>query len=284
MLKALKSPLILAFLCMASQMALASVPPLADKGQSASVQKAVITPHRAVYDMSLTSVKNGSNISGVTGQLSFEWADACDGWAVQQHMKLHFEYAGGDASDVNSSELSWESKDGKKYNFNIRRESDGKETERYRGKATLADDGGTVVYSIPAGRTDKLPAGAMFPSAHTALIIQKALAGEKFFSRRVFDGSDEDGSNDVSAFINPPPAPLEQTEANPKLQADLLNQPAWPVRMAFFKINSETGEPDYEMNLSLQANGVARKMLIDYGDFSVTGLLTELEALPASGC
>ena len=54
--------------------------------------------------------------------------------------------------------------------------------------------------------------------------------------------------------------------------------------MAFFKIDTETGEPDYEMNLNLLSNGVAQKMLIDYGDFSVTGTLTDIEPIPAAGC
>ena len=51
--------------------------------------------------------------------------------------KLHFTYADGDESDVTSTEVTWELKDGKRYNFNIRRITDGKETESYRGKATL---------------------------------------------------------------------------------------------------------------------------------------------------
>jgi hypothetical protein len=72
---------------------------------------------------------------------------------------------------------------------------------------------------------------------------------------------------------------------DPKLKTNpLLEQPAWPVRMAFYKLNTETGEPDYEMNLTLLANGVARDMQLDYGDFSVSGVLTHIEPLPSAGC
>jgi hypothetical protein len=248
--------------------------------------KITITPHRAIYDMALTSVKNGSNITGVSGRMLFEWADVCDGWAIQQHLRLHFNYAEGDESDVTSTEITWESKNGKQYNFNIRRVSDGKETEHYVGKAALNDDGsGTVAYAVPEGKTEKLPVGTLFPSAHTNLILQKAVAGDKLFTRRVFDGSDEDGSNDVSVFINQAELHWQTTEMNPKLKTDpLLAQPAWPIRMAFFKNDTETGEPDYEMNLSLLQNGIARTMQIDYGDFSVKGTLSAVEALPAPGC
>ncbi len=247
--------------------------------------KVMIAPHRAIYDMSLASVKNGSNITGVSGRMLFEWRDVCDGWAVQQHLKLHFTYAEGDESDVTSTELTWESKDGKQYTFNIRRISDGKETERYVGKAIMnADGSGTVTYSVPEKKKADLPAGTIFPSAHTKMIIEKALAGEKLFSRPVFDGSDDPGIDDVSVFINASEAQTQKAD-NPKLKSSLLlNQTAWPVRMAFFKLDTETGEPDYEMNLNLLSNGVARKMMIDYGDFSVTGTLSDIEPLPTGGC
>lgn len=244
-----------------------------------------IMPHRAIYDMTLASVKNGSNITGVSGRMLFEWADACDGWAVQQHLRLHFTYAEGDESDVSSTEVTWESKDGKRYNFNVRRVSDGKETDLYRGKAVMGEKGGKVVYSAPAGKVAKLPAGTIFPSAHTIMILQKANAGEKIFSRRVFDGSDDVGSDDISVFIDPQVASWQTADLDQKLKDNaVLDQPLWPVRMAFFKPDTETGEPDYEMNLNLLNNGIARTMTIDYDDFSVTGTLTDIEALPLSGC
>ncbi len=244
-----------------------------------------VAPHRAVYNMTLGSVKNGSNVASVSGRMLFEWADVCDGWAVQQHLNLHFNYADETESNTVSTELTWEAKDGKSYNFNIRRVTDNKDTETYRGKAVLTDQGGTVTYTAPADKVAKLPSGTLFPSAHTLLILQKAQANEKFFSRRVFDGTDEDGSSDVSVFIDPPQAHELETETSPELKSNpLMNQTAWPVRMAFFKVDDETVEPDYEMDLNLLANGVARSMRIDYGDFSVIGTLATVEALPRPHC
>jgi hypothetical protein len=246
-----------------------------------------IAPHRAIYTMTLASAKNGSNITGVTGRMLFEWADACDGWAVQQHLQLHFIYAEGDESDVNSTVISWESKDGKLYNFNVRRMVNGKETENYRGRAVMGEHGGSGKYTIPKDKKDaELPAGTLFPSAHTVLILGKAEAGnEKLFTRRVFDGSDEEGQADVSAFIGARQEQKLEGEQNSALRDNpLLATPFWPVRLAFFSPKTETGEPDYEMNLVMHANGIARSMLIDYGDFAVSGVLSSLEAIPAQGC
>jgi hypothetical protein len=257
----------------------------AKPSEQAIPSKVKIAPHRAIYNMSLASVKNGSNITGVSGKMMFEWSDVCDGWAVQQHLQLHFSYAQGDESDVTSTVISWESKDGKRYNFNVRRVADGKQTDLFRGKAVMNDDGGLVTYSEPKDKSTKLTKDSIFPSAHTEVLIRKAEAGDKLFTRRVFDGSDEEGVSDISAFIGPQQADTVKAESDPKLKNNpLLDQPAWPVRMAFFKLETETGEPDYEMNLTLLKNGVARDMQLDYGDFSVSGTLTDIEPLPAGNC
>jgi hypothetical protein len=260
------------------------------KGQipptSLKAEAAPITPHRAIYTMGLASVKNGSNITDVSGRMLFEWRDVCDGWAIQQHMQLHFTYADGDDQDVVSSELTWEAKDGKAYNFNIRRTTNGQETENYRGRAIQkADSTDFVTYSVPEGKTLQLPAGTLFPTAHTELILQRASLGDKFFSRRVFDGSDESGSSDISAFISGPRALAQEASLSAQLKKNaLLAEAAWPVHMAFFNIGTETGVPDYEMDLTLLPNGIARYMKIDYGDFSVNGNLEDLEALPPQKC
>ena len=112
------------------------------------------------------------------------------------------------------------------------------------------------------------------------------MAGEKLFSRDVFDGSDENGLDDVSAFIHSPQdAHVEAAGLSPEMKSNpLLAKPAWPIRLAFFKPSSETGMPDYEMDMDLLPNGVVKKMTIDYGDFTVLGTLSEIEALPNSGC
>ncbi len=245
-----------------------------------------IAPHRAIYNMTLASAKNGGNINGVTGRMMFEWADTCDGWAVQQNLQLRFTYAEGDESEVNSTVISWEAKDGTRYNFNVRRVTNGKDDEIFRGRATLGSEGGMAQYTVPKDKKDMaLQAGTMFPSAHTREILEKALEKERFFTRNVFDGSDEDGLAIVSAFIGERHDQLKMSELTPELRSNsLLAEKAWPIRLAFFKPESETGESDYEMDLVLQANGVARSMLIDYGDFAVSGILSGLETLPVEGC
>lgn len=265
-----------------------SLPALAETKPSDLAAPAVkIAPHRAIYKMTLGKVKAGSSISGVSGTMLFDWGDACDGWAVQQHMQLHFIHAEGDETDVSSAVVTWESKDGTRYNFNVRRLNNGEEDESYKGRAEIDAKGeGSARYVLPKDKKDvRITGGTIFPSAHTKLIIDNAMKGEKLFTRRVFDGSDEEGSADVSAFIGPK---LEDNQIKPSGEAlpksPLLGSAAWPVRLAFYKPDTQASEPDYEMDLVLQANGVARSMSVDYGDFMVTGTLASIEAGPEIAC
>lgn len=267
----------------------ASAPSLA---QIAPAPASMVTPHRAIYTVSLANAKSGVGIHDVSGTMFFDLTDACDGWAVQQHMQLRFAFPEGEISEVASDIISWEAKDSSKFNFNVRRMTNGKEDESFKGRATKDDKGGVAHYTVPEGKEDNaIPAGTLFPMAHTSMIIEKAKAGEKLFSKRVFDGSDVEGAADVSTFIG---APLD-VKADADLAAGLRKNPllaghkAWPTRLAFYPLtdqNKETGEPDYEMDMVMQDNGIARMMTIDYGDFSVAGVLVEIqkgESFPCTG-
>ncbi|MDD3181735.1 MAG: DUF1849 family protein [Alphaproteobacteria bacterium] len=251
-----------------------------------------LAPHRAIYTVTLASAKQGVGIHDVSGQMFFDLTDACDGWAVQQHMQLRFAFPEGDMSEVASDIVTWESKDSSKFNFNVRRVSNGKEDENFKGRATLGEQGGEAQYTVPADKpVIAISSGTLFPMAHTSLIIEKAKAGEKLFSKRVFDGSDAAGAAIVSAFIGP----ALETKADGDLAEGLRNNPllighkAWPTRLAFYPVTekrAESGEPDYEMDMVMQDNGIARMMTIDYGDFSVAGVLVKVEqgeSFPCSG-
>jgi hypothetical protein len=241
-----------------------------------------IVPHRAAYKLSLGSARNSANVNSVKGAMTFEWADVCDGWTTQQRFDIHFTYAEGNGEDVTTSYATWESKDGTSYRFNVRKAVNGESEQDVRGTARLgqgASDGGAVSYAKPENREEKLVAGTLFPTAHTVALIQKAKAGDKFFSSTVFDGTDEDGATLVSAVIAAPVAVAS------RLDSPLLkNGKAWPVRMAFFPTASSAAQPDYEMTLNLLASGVAEKMRIDYGDFVIDAQLEKLETLTKPGC
>ncbi|MBP2297827.1 cell envelope integrity EipB family protein [Azospirillum picis] len=240
-----------------------------------------IQPHRALYTMSLGSIRNGSKVSDVRGRMMFEWADACDGWTTEQRFQLRFVYSEGDDMAMNTNYTTWEAKDGLRYRFNVRKLVNGELDDEVRGEANLKPKGGggTAQFTKPEPQEMDLPPGTMFPTAHTLAIIDHAVRKEAFFSSTIFDGSDAEGPTEVSAVVGKPQAPREAGK-DPLLKV----AKAWPVRMAFFPLQSDSAQPEYEMSLQLLENGIAESMQIDYGDFTVKAVLDKIEALPKSGC
>ncbi|KAA0583401.1 cell envelope integrity EipB family protein [Azospirillum sp. B21] len=260
---------------------LAATPVLAQPAAtSMAAVAAKIQPHRAIYAMSLGSARNGSKVSDVRGRMMFEWADACDGWTTEQRFQLRFVYSEGDDMAMNTNYTTWEAKNGLRYRFNVRKLVNGELDEEVRGEANLQADGaGTAQFTKPEPQEMELPAGTMFPTAHTLAILDHAERNEPFFTRTIFDGSDAEGPTEVSTVAGKPGAPKEAGK-DPLLKVGK----SWPVRMAFFPVQSDSAQPEYEMSLRLLENGIAESMQIDYGDFTVNAVLEKIEALPKSGC
>ncbi len=255
-----------------------------------------IQPHRAMYSIKLSGTRNGSRVSDISGRMLFSWADDCHAWNVEQKMQLRFFYSEGEVSDTVSDLVSREAKDGSSFNFHTRRTGDEKDNnETFHGYANLnvGVDGlgtGEAVYSGDNEKRINL-AGALFPAHHTMQLLEHARKGDKFFSVNVFDGADLKGFSEISSFINPAvdiKPTIEKASSGPhsgkEKENQMLNVKAWPIRMAFFAPNSETGSPDYEMDMVLLDNGIIKTMTIDYGDYSMTADLVEVKSLGAAKC
>ena len=193
---------------------------------SATAVQAVATPpvqiaaHRGLYTMSLAGSKTDSGVTGAQGEMGYQWGETCDGWTVEQRYTLTINYAESQDVKIVSNFVTWESKDGLHYRFNQKETRNGTVDEEIRGSAQLdgPGKGGTITFEKPQPQTMKLPAGAMFPSAHTILLIQRAQAGDNFISRQVFDGATVEGAVLVSAVIGskvePKPGDVPKADAN----------------------------------------------------------------------
>ncbi len=243
------------------------------------VAAAELVPHRATYTLELAQQRVGAGISGVDGKMFFVWEDVCDGWTIEQRYQMSFIYAQGGEADVDTSYATWESKDGRQFTFNLRRETNGIIDDEYRGAASLADDGtGRARYRVPDDRTMDLPAGTFFPTAHSLELLRRAVGGETFFTALMFDGTEEQGLTELSAVIGQPLA-ADEVAAEP-----LLATISWPVEMAFFETEVLESTPIYEISVRLFDNGIIDAMDIDYGDFVIRATLEELEALDPPDC
>jgi hypothetical protein len=248
-------------------------------------QDVVLAPHRATYDMKLSVARPNSGIVEVNGRMVLEMVDSCEAWEVKQRIKLKFLRNDGEEFDTDSSFTSYETKDGLGLRFSVRNIQDQEVEEELRGHADLEATGGKgqASFSLPEARSFELPAGTLFPTTHLALIIRHARDGDKSVSYSVFDGARLDGAFTVNAVIGKPPrgagAPVVRGDVS------LLRQQSWGVRLAFFAAGDQgTANPEYELALDLLANGVARSMLLDYGDFAVDARLVQIQALPRPRC
>lgn len=137
-----------------------------------------------------------------------------------------------DDVEIVSSLASWESKDGLRYRFALRKQRGEEPEEELRGSARL-DGPGRAGVPCSSGRRkpgSTCRAATTFPSAHTIELIRRAEAKEHFFLRRIFDGSEVEAPVDVTAFVAGA-TPGGGEGANGKGLAD---RPGWKVRLAFF--------------------------------------------------
>jgi hypothetical protein len=244
-----------------------------------------LAAHRASYGVSLGSAKPGSGVVAVDGSMAVETAEACDGWTTEQRNKFTVHYAEDNPDLVLSAVfVSWESKDGLHFRFSQRETKNGELDKEVSGVGQLADKGkgGTVTFTKPNAATLDLAPGVLFPTAHTILLIERALAGEGFVGAKVFDGTSDDNANDVTAVIGAPQD--EAATAAGAVDSPLLRHRSWRAHLAFFPADGTSDQPDFELTMRLLDNGVSGDSLLDYGDFAIKAKLEQIEVLPKPSC
>lgn len=244
---------------------------------------AQIASHRAAYKLSLSNAKS-SGVTELNGAMTIDWHEACEGWTISQRMRFEIVNEDGQPVDNDISFSSWEAKDGLNYRFTLRTTRNGEVEEELRGSAQLdgPGKGGKAVFSDPEDQVIELPPGTIFPTEHSIQLIKKAIAGDKIFARQVFDGATLDGAMEINALITSKLAPEKLGGA--KIDGDLLKGPSWRVRMAFFKLEEQAAEPEYETSMRMMDNGIGVDFIFDYKDFAIKAQLEQLEALPKPRC
>ncbi len=248
------------------------------------IEKSPLVPHKALYEIDLVATKSGSQIANIDGKMYYEWKPSCDAWITDHRFSLLYEYADSPAMQIASDFSTFETFDGKQFNFSARRSRDHNLYQELRGIAELGEKGGNVDYTLPENLKFDLSNGAMFPMSHTLEMVKNFNSDKKFFSAVVFDGSDDEGPVEINSFIGKSVNALSRVKGNEKINMALLNTPAKNIRMAVFPTLSDSEVADYEMDMVFHQNGIISDMLIEYGDFSVSQKLVALEKLEANDC
>ena len=260
---------------------------------SSAVSPNVLASHKALYTVTLTGTRPGSDYIDVSGKMILEFTDACEAWKTSQKSLLRTVTGEGTESLSHSDFEAYETKNGRDYNFTVRQTQDG-DTSEFRGVAHRDGPGdtGTASYTKPDKTNYKLPPHFLFQTAQQVKLIEYAKKGGHFLSGDMFDGSEGGGAAHFNAIVLKTPG--QDTAAN--LQNPLLDSPLHRVRIAFYppagtedKSDGQTAgdsneEPEYEMTMTVHDNGVVSDYDYDYQDFSVHGQLQAIQVLPRPHC
>ena len=250
--------------------------------QAASVPAPATAPnetgliaHKALYALTLDTAKTGDVIAA-HGTMGYEVTDACDGWAVRQRLRMTVTNADGQNIEMASDYATWEAKDGLKFRYHMRQTTDTAVTGQTDGEAFLQKAGGPgeARYRAPHETLSKLPAGTVFPMAHTADIIAAARGRKHFLSLPLFDGTDENGVEDSFIVV------LDWKPPMPTDWPILSRLPSTRVNIAFFDHKPDAVTPAYQVAMRYWRNGVADNMKMNFGGFVMDAKMKEFVPQP----
>jgi hypothetical protein len=244
-------------------------------------------PHRAVYALSRGGGRSSQAVASVTGTMSIEIDESCDGWSLSQRIRMSVTDSMGSDVESDSRYASFESKDGSSLRFSASDWQDGSLVEETVGSAERPgpDRPGSVAFVKPRAETFDLPAGALFPTAFNLELLRLSARGDGHHTLTGFDGGNLEGAYTISVFIGKQRD--SEVKLPPALVADAgeaLGGPVRGLRVAYFPLSSQAPEPELEYEMELQPNGVSPQLRLDYQRYQVRALLVEFKELARPRC
>lgn len=285
-----RAPAALGWILAAAAIA-AVLPPVAAPAQSGAV---ALAAHRAVYDLRLANARGKSPMQAVRGRILYDFSGSvCEGYALQFRQVSELDSGEGKVTMSDLRATSWEEGAAKRLRFHSQNFFDQQLRETVDGEAERDNDGVAVKLSQPDGKSFDLKTDLVFPTEHVRRIIAAAREGRTLLELTVYDGSDNgEKVFDTLAVIGRALAPDEhKPEDATASQQAFQSLKRWPVTISYFdranRDNMEkSGEqtPVYAITFELYENGVSRALMLDYGDFVLSGELTSFEMKDVRPC
>ena len=259
--------------------------------REAPAQTAGLVPHRAVYELTLAGTGAGSNVTDIHGQLVYDFhGSACQGYTLNTRLITEVSDREGKVSVNDIRTESWEDAEGKRLRFSTAQFENGRQTESTKGTAHhVPNRPGTVVAHLdkPKRGSVAFSGNIVFPTQHSIRLLKTARAGESRLQADIYDGSEKGIKIYETSTVIGPPLELSANSELPAVKnSDALNgMPSWPVVVSYYEQNNKKdGFPTYEISFRMYANGVSRKLRLDYGTFSLDGELSGIEFFEAKPC
>jgi hypothetical protein len=252
---------------------------------------AALAPHRAVYDLKLSKSRGKRPIEMVRGRILYDFSgSACEGYALQFRQVSEIDSGEGKVALSDLRAATWEEGDAKSFRFNSENKVNERVVDAVDGNAGRDGSGVSVKLSKPKAKSFDIDAKIAFPTEHVRRVIDAAEAGKTLLELSVFDGS-ESGEKVFStlAVIGNVIAPGDKKPDDAAAgNSALAGLKRWPVTISYFEQGSATttGEqtPVYAIGFELYENGISRALMLDYGDFVVSGIMSQLELKDAPTC
>jgi EipB-like len=254
----------------------------------------VMVPHRAVYDLILGDTRSGSQVTEVQGRMVFEiTGSACEGYTQNMRFVTKMASAEGQPSVTDLRSVTFEDGNATAFRFNSSQLRDQKPNEAAVGDAKRADRDSDLAVELTKPEKKKLVLGnkVYLPVQHSIALVEAGRTGQMRLKADLYDGSEQgDKVYETTSSIGAEILPGGNKKLPEVKNAEPLNTlSAWPVSISYYEKGSDTKDaaPSYEMGFLFYENGVSRKLVIDYGDFSIKGDLKEITFLdpsPAAKC
>jgi hypothetical protein len=249
-----------------------------------------LAAHRAVYDLKLSKTRGKRAIEMVRGRILYDFTgNACEGYALQFRQVSEIDSGEGKMALSDLRAVTWEEGDAKMFRFNSENKINERVVDAVDGNAGRGGAGVSVKLSKPAEKHFDLDAKTAFPTEHIRRVIEAAEAGKTLLELPVYDGS-ETGEKVFSTLtvigkvIEPGDKKPDDAAAG---NATLAGMKRWPVNISYFEQGTtNTGEqtPVYSIGFELYENGISRALVLDYGDFVVSGVMSQLEMKDTPAC
>ena len=227
--------------------------------------------HEATYSLELNNVSKTSKIHSIDGKMLVDIREVCDGWLFHQHTTIDATDRMGNQKRSEFRYSTWESLDHKKFRFLSRSLFDGKESSFVEGHAYIGEEFGKVVFSVPKRHEIKISSKTMFPMNHFFLSLREQPKKNYLSNEVVFTGEKENSLNLVSTFANY----IYSSDRKEKLVK---------IRSAYFSLVDLTEQPENEIELIVDSQGLVKSVIFDYIDYEIKGILIDYKYVSKTEC
>lgn len=244
--------------------------------------------HKAVYDLSLKSTKGGaSSVVYAGGKLKYSIQKVCNVWKTETVFSLDVSHEINGIYTTNWKQVTSESLDGCRFDFEVYTFQKGKDVKELAGTAWCEGNKKQVFFTLPLESEASFPKNVLFPVQQTSQLIQAALAGEKSQNAYVYDGSRLEALHLMHTMISE--KPVEKDREKKIEGSKLLGGKSYWFDTAFYNDmglfgNRDDGSPFYEVGLRYYDNGISDNVIQDFGTYKLQSTLKAVEELPEIPC